>query len=329
MRRRLESAFERFIDVRGFGDDEIAQLLRDREIDVAVDLMGYTGECRSGIFARRPAPLQVNYLGFCGTMAAPYIDYIVADPTVIPEEQHGHYTESIAYLPHCYLPCDRTRMVSQSVPARAEAGLPQTGLVFASFNNAYKFNPSMFDIWMRLLGDIANSALWLPQNNASARRNLAREAEARGVAPSRLIFAPPIPDAAAHLARLSLADLFLDTLPYNAHSTAIDALWAGVPVLTLMGNSFGGRVAASALKAVGLAELIAKTPADYEAMARKFAQSPAALAEMRAKLARNRLAAPLFDTARFTRDLETAFASMRERHQRGERPASFAVASAD
>jgi len=327
MRRRLEAAFERFIDVSRFSDADIARLLRDIEADIAVDLMGYTGECRTGIFAQRPAPLQVNYLGFAGTMGAPYIDYIVADPTIIPTEHQRHYAERVAYLPHCYLPSDRTRAISPSVPSRAEAGLPESGFVFASFNNSYKFNPAMFDIWMRLLLRAGRSILWLPENNAATRRNLPREAEARGVAGSRLISAPPIPDAAAHLARLSLADLFLDTHPYNAHSTAIDALWAGVPVLTLLGNSFAGRVAASALKAVGLSELIMENPADYEAMALRLAGDPAALSEIRAKLARQRLSAPLFDTARFTRDLESVFISMWERHQRGEPPASFAVAS--
>ena len=203
MRLRLEAAFERFIDVRGQRDDEIAALLRDMEADIAVDLMGYTGECRSAIFAQRPAPLQVNYLGFPGTMGAPYMDYIIADPTIIPEEQQRQYAEKIAYLPHCYLPADRTRAISQFVPSRAEAGLPSGGFVFVSFNNSYKFNPAMFDIWMRLLRKLEGSVLWLPENNALARRNLAREAQARGVAGTRILFAPPIPDAGDHLARLS------------------------------------------------------------------------------------------------------------------------------
>ena len=328
-RQRLECAFARFIDVRGKSDEEIATLLREMEADIAVDLMGYTGDCRTSIFARRPAPVQVNYLGFPGTMGTPYIDYIVADATIIPVEQQTHYAERVAYLPHCYLPADRTRAISPSVPNRSEAGLPETGFVFASFNNSYKFNPVMFGLWMRLLRSVEGSVLWLPQNNALAQRNLAREAENRGVEATRILFAPPVPDGGAHLARLSLADLFLDTLPYNAHSSASDALWAGVPVLTLIGNSFAGRVAASALKAVGLPEMIAYSPDDYEGTALKLARDPAALAELRAKLRHNRLTSPLFDTQRFTRDLETAFASMWERHRRGEPPASFAVASAD
>jgi predicted O-linked N-acetylglucosamine transferase (SPINDLY family) len=328
-RLRLESAFERLIDMRSRTDEEVANLLRDMETDIAVDLMGYTGECRSAIFARRPAPLQVNYLGFPGTMGASFMDYIIADPTVIPEDQQRHYAERVAYLPYCYLPADRTRAVAERTPSRAEVGLPPSGFIFVSFNNSYKFHPVMFGVWMRLLRAVEGSVLWLPENNATARRNLIREAEARGVAGSRIVFAPAVPDPAEHLARLSLADLFLDTLPYNAHSTAIDALWAGVPIVTLLGNSFAGRVAASALKAVDLPELIAKTPAEYEAMALGLARDPAALAALRAKLGRNRMTMALFDTARFTRDLEAVFMAMWERHRRGERPASFAVASVE
>ena len=329
MRERLEDAFDRFIDVRDKSDDAIAMLLRDMEVDIAVDLMGYTGQCRTRIFAGHPAPLQVNYLGFPGTMGAPYIDYIVADSTVIREDQQVHYTERLAYLPHCYLPADRTRAISERVPSRAEAGLPEQGFVFASFNNAYKFAPATFDVWMRLLRNVERSVLWLPENNAHARRNLAQEAQSRGVGPERLVFAPPVPGSPNHLARLSLADLFLDTLPYNAHTTASDALWAGVPVLTLIGNSFAGRVAASALKAAGIPELIAKTATDYETIALRLARDPAQLGAIKVKLRRNRLTSPLFDTARFTRDLEKIFATMWERHQRGEAPVSFAVASAD
>jgi protein O-GlcNAc transferase len=327
MRLRLESAFEHFLDLRSQSDLDIAARLREMEVDIAVDLMGFTGECRSAIFAHRPAPLQVNYLGFPGTMGAPYIDYIVADPTVIPEDHQRSYAEKIAYLPDCYLPSDSTRPIAPP-PSRREAGLPDKGFVFASFNNSYKFSAPVFDIWMRLLSAIEDSVLWLPQNNAPAMRNLADEAQARGVAPARLVFTPPVPAADGHLARLSLADLFLDTLPYNAHTSASDALWAGVPLLTLLGNSFAGRAAASALNAVGLPGLIAHTPAAYEAMALSLARNPPALAELRAKLARNRSASPLFDTARLTCHLEGAFETMWTRHQEGGPPASFAVARA-
>jgi protein O-GlcNAc transferase len=329
MRKRLEGGFENFIDVCDKSDGAIAMLLRDMDVDIAVDLMGYTGQCRTRIFAGHPAALQVNYLGFPGTMGAPYMDYIVADPTVVPEDQWSYYTECVACLPHCYLPSDRTRAISANVPSRAEVGLPDRGFIFASFNNAYKFAPATFDVWMRLLRNVDGSVLWLSENNAFARRNLTQEAQSRGVDPERLIFAPLVPGAPDHLARLSLADLFLDTLPYNAHTSASDSLWAGVPVLTLMGNSFAARVAASALRAVEMNELITKTAADYEAIALRLARDPAQLGAIRVKLRRNRLTTPLFDTARFTRDLEKVFATMWERHERGEAPASFAVASAD
>jgi len=327
MRIRLEAAFEQFIDLRAKNDAEIAELLRAMETDIAVDLMGLTGECRTGIFARRPAPLQVNYLGFPGTMGTPYMDYVLADATVIPPEQQGHYAEQVVALPYCLLPTDNSRAVAEPRPDRGEAGLPPSGFVFASFNNAYKFNPAMFDICMDLLRAVEGSVLWLPQNNAYVRRNLAQEAERRGVLPQRIVFAPIIPDAAEHLARLSLADLFLDTAPYNAHTTAVDALWAGLPVLTLMGNSFASRVAASALRAIGLPELVTQTAQEYRSLALALAHDRERLKAIRAKLADNRRAAPLFDTARFARDLETAFATMWERQQRGDPPAAFAVAA--
>jgi len=245
---------------------------------------------------------------------------------VIPQEQQRHYSESIAYLPDSYLPHDEARVVAGRRPSRVESGLPEQGVVFASFNNSYKFSLPMFDIWMRLLRMVEGSVLWLPQSNAGAMRNLAREAQARGIAPVRLIFAAPIPAAEDYLARLSLADLFLDTHPYNAHSTAIDALSAGVPVLTLLGNSFAGRVAASALNAARLPELIAETPAAYEAEALRLARDPAALAAVRATLAETRLGCPLFDADRYTRHLEAAYETMWTRHRQGDTPAGFAVA---
>jgi len=322
MRVKLEAAFERFIEVSRKTDSEIAAMIRDMQIDIAVDLMGFTGDCRSAIFAHHAAPLQVNYLGFAGSMGAPFMDYIIADPTVIPEEHRRYYAESVAYLPNCYLPANPAPPIAKR-PSRVEAGLPERGFVFASFNNSYKFSAPMFEIWMRLLRAIPESVLWLPQNNPAAMRNLLREAEARGVAAGRMIFAPPIPAVDQYLARLSLADLFLDTLPYNAHSTAIDALSAGVPVLTLLGNSFAGRVAASALKAVNLPKLIAETPAAYERLALELARNPAALAALREKLAGNRTGSPLFDSEGFTRSLEAALQTMWERHERGEPPASF------
>ena len=312
-RRRLERAFDRFIEAADKDDFATAQLLRQMEIDIAVDLMGYTGECRPRILGFRPAPLQVNYLGFPGTMGSSSIDYLVADATVIPDDHRRDYSETIIQLPDTYLPADDKRPIAERTPSRAEVGLPRDGLVFCSFNNSYKFTPEIFDVWMRLLTAVEHSVLWLPMTNDSAVRNLCREAQARGVAPSRLVFAPFVESAAEHLARLKLADLFLDTLPYNAHSTASDALWAGVPVLTTAGDTFAGRVAASLLRALDLPELIADSLAAYEQLALRLAKDPAALRDLRARLARNRATSAAFDTARFTRNLESAYFSIYER----------------
>ena len=311
-RRRLKPAFDRFIEVQDKSDVEVAQLLRQLEVDIAVDLMGFTGECRPGILAFRPAPVQVNYLGFPGTMGADYIDAIIADRTVIPEESLDHYSEAVVCLPDSYLPNDASRRIAERTPSRSEAGLPEKGFVFCSFNNSYKFTPELFDIWMRLLSRVEDSVLWLPEVNGAAVRNLRREAAARGIDEKRLVFAPFLASAEDHLARLRLADLFLDTLPYNAHTTAADALWAGLPVLTTPGNTFAGRVAASLLKAIGLPEMIAPSLEAYEAMALQLARDANALAGIRAKLQRNRDTHALFDTARFTRNLEAAYARLYE-----------------
>ncbi|MSP94584.1 MAG: glycosyltransferase family 41 protein [Alphaproteobacteria bacterium] len=324
MRLRLTRTFDDFIEVQAKSDFEVAELLRSMEIDIAVDLMGYTEPCRPGILALRPCPMQVNYLGFPGTTGADQIDYIVADRTIIPDNDRRHYSEQVVYLPDAFLPNDSRRRIGVP-PSRKEAGLPENAFVFCSFNNSYKFSPETFDIWMRLLRQVRNSVLWLPQNNEAAMRNLGREAEARGIAATRLIFAPFAPNAEDHLARLGLADLFLDTLPYNAHTTACDALWAGLPVLTCLGNTFAGRVAGSVLYAAGLPELVMQSPEDYEALALRLARDPEALATLRAKLAANRGQCPLFDTERSTRALEAAFAEMWRRQREGESPAHFAV----
>ena len=312
MRARLAPAFDRFIEVQDRSDAEVAQLLRQMEVDIAVDLMGFTGECRPGILAFRPAPVQVNYLGFPGTMGADYVDAIIADRTVIPEESVGHYSEAVVYLPDIYLPNDATRRIAERRPSRSDAGLPEKGFVFCSFNNSYKFTPELFDIWMRLLSGVEDSVLWLPEVNAAAVRNLRREAASRGIDERRLVFAPFLASAEDHLARLRLADLFLDTLPYNAHTTAADALWAGLPVLTTPGSTFAGRVAASLLKAIGLPEMIAPSLEAYEATALQLARDRSALAEIKAKLQRNRGTHALFDTARFTRNLEAAYVKLHE-----------------
>ena len=328
IRKRAQQAFDHFIDIKDLSDAEAARLLREREIDIAVDMTGFTENAMTALFARRPAGIQVNYLGFPGTLGAPYIDYILADRFIIPEEQQVFYDEKVAYLPHSYLPNDATRLIAERTPSRSEAGLPEAGFVFCSFNMVYKITPAMFDMWMRLLAQIDGSVLWLPQSNARAIANLRHEAATRGIAANRIVIAPYVSSPEEHLARLRLADLFLDTVPYNAHATACDALWAGVPVLTLLGETFAGRVGAGLLSAVGLPELITHSPQEYEECALNFARDPGALAAVREKLARNRLTHPLFDTARFTRNLESAYVRMWTRHQKGEPPATFAVEDA-
>ena len=325
MRARLEKAFDRFIDIRGLSDRDAALLLRELEIDIAVDLKGSTRDARPGILAFRPAPVQLNYLGYPGTMGASTIDYILADRFVIPADAHSHYSEKVVTLPDSYQCNDAKRRISDETPTRQAAGLPGTGFVFCCFNNNFKITPAVFDIWMRLLTLVAGSVLWLIEDNDAAMRNLRQEAESRGVAAERLVFAPRVA-LADHLARHRLADLFLDTLPCNAHTTASDALWAGLPLVTCLGSSFAGRVAASLLNAVGLPELITRTLDEYEALALALAADPARLAGLKTKLAANRLTAPLFDTERFCRHLESAYETMAQRARRGEPPASFAVA---
>ena len=324
MRRRIEVAFDRFIDVQTLSDAAAAEMVRDLEIDVAIDLNGYSGEARTGILARRPAPVQVNYFGYPGTMAVPFIDYIIADHWLIPEEHRVYYSEQVVYLPHTYLPSDRKRPVATEAPTRAGEGLPAAGFVFACLHNAFKIGPELLDIWARLLHGIENSVLWFLEDNAGASTNLKRESECRGINPNRLVFAPRKP-LADHIARLSLGDLFLDTLPYNAHTSASDALWAGLPVLTCPGNTFASRVAAALLCAIGLPELVTASLAEYENLARALAQDPGRLAALRLRLVRNRDTEPLFDTAGFTKDLESAYRTMCERQQRGLPAASFSI----
>ncbi len=325
MRQRLTAAFDRFIDVQAISDFEVAKLLRKLEIDILVDLNGNSGDCRTGIFAHRPAPVQASFLGYPGTMALPFFEYIIADPVVIPDGHRIHYAEHVAYMPHTYMPNDRIRQILARAPSRIDAGLPTTGFVFACHNSEYKITPEIFDVWMRLLKTVDGSVLWLKSPNPSALVNLRREANARGVAPERLVFAPRLTQAKDHLARLQLADLFLDTRPYNAHATACDALWVGVPVVTCLGDTFPGRVAASVLHAIGLPELVTSSLTEYEELAAALALDRARLATVKAKLMRNRETEPLFDTARFTRDLEAAYTIMWKRQQDGLPAASFAV----
>jgi protein O-GlcNAc transferase len=323
MRARLIQAFDRFEDVRARGDAEVAALLREREIDIAVDLKGHTEGSRPGILAHRPCPVQVSYLGYPGTIAAPWLDYIIGDARVLPFSDQPFYSETIVHLPHCYQVNDSARAIAET-PTRAEAGLPADGFVFCCFNAAWKITPVLFDIWMRLLAAVPGSILWLLEDNADMPRHLRTAAAARGIDPARLVFAPRLPSA-MHLARHRLADLFLDTLPYNAHTTASDALWTGLPLLTCLGAQFDGCVAASLLETTGLPELVTRTMDDYEATALALARDSARLAELKARLAANRLTSPLYDTDGFRIAIEAAFARMLAMSRAGRLPESFTV----
>lgn len=322
--QRLREAFDDFIDIRAMRDDEAATRIKADGIAILIDLKGYTKGARTGIAARRPAPVQVSFLGYPGTMGAPFIDYIIADPFVLPMDQQTFYSEKIVHLPYCYQPNDSKRLIANITPTRAECGLPEQGFVFCSFNNGYKITPEFFGIWMRLLQTVPGSVLWLLDSNDLVKDNLRREASRHGVDPARLVFAPRLTPP-EHLARHRLADLFLDTLPYNAHTTASDALWAGLPVLTCAGSTFAGRVAGSLLNAMDLPELITHSLSDYEGMARRLAREPASLQGLRLRLLGNRLSAPLFDTPRYVRLYETALTQIWERWASGKGPQAFAV----
>jgi len=324
---RIESAVDHFLDAHAFSNADVAKIIRELEIDIAINLNGFPGHPRNGIFARRPAPVQVTFLGYPGTTGAPYFDYILADPIVIPESMRACYSEKVAHMPVSFMPNDRRRRIGERKPTRSELGLPETGFVFACFHEKQKLNPVMFDIWMRLLNSVEGSVLWLRFANSAVVDNLRREAKARGIAPERLVFARRVPQLEDYLATLTVADLFLDGYPYNAHSTACDALWAGLPCLTYRGNSFASRVAASVLCALGMSELVTSSLEEYQALALLLAREPQRLAAIRAKLARNRMTEPLFDTARFTRHLETVYATMWERHRTGLPPVSFGVSA--
>jgi protein O-GlcNAc transferase len=323
-RKRIEQGVERFIDAAAMTDGQVVELARELEIDIAVDLNGFTLGSRTAIFAARCAPVQVNFLGFPGTMGAAYIDYLIADATVVPEAHRDFYTERIVHLPHCYAPNDSTKRIANRQFGRVELGLPEQGAVFCCFNNSFKITPDAFDIWMSLLRRAPGSVLWFRGTYEAAQKNLRRYAQERGVSADRLVFAPRV-DLGDHFARHRAADLFLDTFHYNAHTTASDALWAGLPVLTLMGDTFPSRVGASMLRAIGLPELVTHTKSDYEALALELATSPERLAAIRAKLESHRGSLPLFDTALYARHLETAFSAMHERQRGGLPPAPIAV----
>lgn len=319
MRQRLQAGFDHFLDVRERTGEEIARLSRELGIDIAVDLKGYTQDMRMEIFSSRCAPVQVSWLGYPGTTGAHYMDYVIADKVVLPSEGQPWFTEKAVYLPHSYQVNDGQRRVSDRVFTREEAGLPASGFVFCCFNNNHKILPPTFDGWMRILHAVPDSVLWLLEDNSAAAHNLRGEAKARGIAPERLVFAPRM-ELSEHLARHRLAGLFLDTLPYNAHTTASDALWAGLPVLTCMGQSFASRVAASLLHAVGLPELVTHTQADFEARAIALARDSAQLQALRDKLRANLPGSPLFDAALLARHVEAAYTVMHERALQGLPP---------
>lgn len=324
IRRRLESALDGVIDIASLPDHAAAERIRAAEVDILVNLNGYFGDYRMDVFARRPAPVQVNYLGFPATLGASYIDYLIADRIVIPEEERCFYDEKIVYLPDCYQANDDARPHPTQIPSREACGLPPDAFVFCNFNQSYKFTPDMFASWMRILGQVPGSLLWLLDQLPALQVNLRKEAERAGIAGDRIRFAARAP-VEQHMARLAQADLVLDSLPYNAHTTASDALWMSVPLLTCRGKAFPGRVAASLLTAAGMEELIAEDLAGYEQLAVALALDKDRLTALRAKLAANRQSCALFDTARFCRHLESAYRQMQARRLREEAPASFQV----
>jgi protein O-GlcNAc transferase len=319
----LGGLFDEVVSLDGQSDGDAAATARERRIDIAIDVDGYTRGSRPRIFARRAAPVQISYLAYAGTLGVDHIDYLVADPTLIADEDAVHYSEKLAWLPHSYQPRD-TRIVPTETPTRAEAGLPERGFVFCCFNASYKITPDVFRLWMTILAEVPDSVLWLLGDHPPVLANLRQAAGAQGVDPDRLVFAGRAP-LRRHLARLQLAGLVLDTLPYNAHTTASDALFAGVPMLTRPGRTFASRVGASLLTTLGLTELIAETSEVYVAKAIAIGNDPKRAAALRARLAQQAVASPLFDMERYTRDLETAYARMIERAWSGQPAESFRV----
>jgi protein O-GlcNAc transferase len=327
MQKRMRQAFEHFYDASGEVDSNVASRLREAQIDIAVDLTAHTRGGRLGILAHRPAPIQINFLGFTGTSGASCIDYLIGDTVAIPDGEDGHFSEHIIRMPHAFLPNDDRQPIATETPRRSDLALPRDGIVFCAFNNTYKINPRMFDIWMRLLRETPGSALWLRAGEGVARANLAREAQRRAVDPERLVFASRVASMDAHLARYRQADLFLDTLPYGAHATARDALWAGLPVLTCTGSAFAARVAASLLGNLSLPELVTRNLDEYAERALELAHSPARLAELRAKLAHERSTRRVFDTDLYRQHLESVYVSVCERQRQGQAPTAFGVPS--
>lgn len=325
MRDRISATFGGIHDVHGCTDDEAVALSRNIGIDIAVNLNGFTEGQRTGLFQKRCAPIQVSYLGYPGTMGVPFIDYIIADRVLVPAPDQGLYTEKVVYLPDSFQANDSRRQISDRVFAREECGLPASGFVFCCFNNTYKITPAIFDVWMRVLDRVPGSVLWLYAENELAPVNLKREAAARGIDPQRLVFAGRV-KLEDYLARYRLADLFLDTRPYNAGTTASDALWAGLPVLTCSGRSFASRMAASLLTALGLPELVTDDLQRYEDLAVALALAPDRLRALRERLQRSRMSSSLFNGKAFARSIEAAYRQMAERHRSGLAPAHIEVA---
>jgi predicted O-linked N-acetylglucosamine transferase (SPINDLY family) len=324
VRTQLMADVDRFVDIQALSDSEVVGLVRGHGLDIAVDLKGYTELSRSHLFASRLAPIQINYLGYPGSLGCASMDYLIADPVLVPEGAQRFYSENIIYLPGSYQPNDDRRAIADTGASRADFGLPQDGFVFCGFHQSYKIGLAEFDVWMRLLDRVPGSVLWLLRSNAAVEPNLRREAAARGIDPDRLVFADSVPHA-EHLARLRLADLFLDTFAVNAHTTASDALWAGLPFVTKAGRQFAARVGASLLHAIGLPELVTESEADYEALVAELVSQPSRLAAIRTRLGENRLSHPLFDTSLYARTLASGYAAALQRHAEGLAPADIVV----
>ena len=324
MGERTREAFDVFQEVDKFSDKEIALKIQNDKIDILIDLNGHTINSRTGVFTYKPAKIQINFLGFPGTMGAKFIDYIIADNVIIPNEFNNFYSEKIIRLPHSYMPTDNTREISIRLITREEMGLPTESLVFCCFNNTYKISVDEFDIWMRILSKIENSVLWLKIENELAKKNIQIAAEKRGVDPSRIIFADFI-KMEDHLARYTLADIFLDTFNFNGHTTAADALWAGTPLITKLGNSFAARVAGSLLTALGLTELITNTEKEYEALIIRLANNPLELEKIKEKLKKNLISNSLFDTEKYTFNLEKAYHKAYENYTKGNKPENITI----
>jgi predicted O-linked N-acetylglucosamine transferase (SPINDLY family) len=324
IRQRIEKSFDNFQDVEGISDLDIAHQARKDEIDIAVDLNGFTQNARTAIFAYRAAPIQINYLGYPGTLGADFIDYIIADTTLIPDQNQKYFSEKPIYLPNTYMPTDDSRVLSQKEIMRSDLGLPEDAFVFCCFNNNYKISSAEFDIWMRILSKVPNSVLWLRKSNSFSHINLSNEAIKRKIDPSRIIFAEKMP-MPEHLARHRLADLFIDTFAFNAHTTATEALWAGLPVVTKLGQGFAARVAASLLNAVGLPELITKDEKEYENLILTLASKPRYLAKIKEKLLSNLSTHPLFDTEQYTKHLEDGFQQAYNNYYAGNPPMTIIV----